>query len=254
MPLPNQPIALQVNWTDAQGVAAWEQTNANILSDCVQEVVITRSLCLAGIEEDTCRLVCTDPDWDLVMGRVASVLYPNVVPGRRVRILEQDASAPGTWYAKFFGYITEIEPTPTDERPATVTLLLESPLHRLADQVVTLPELAAGLGVAQAIAALLTAAPIHPTFYQLDAFYRNTALPAAWGGGEATFGQALAELLLLAQAVAAVEPQYAVAASDPDYILRIWQATTTPTQTWSYAPASGDIEMGSTVVYAGQVP
>lgn len=249
MPLPSLPatVAVQARWS---GVS-WDQANANLIGDCPVEVAITSHLILDSLSADTCRLQCLDAAKNLVPFNPASVVYPHVVPGVAVRVLERDASDPNVWHARFFGTMTTIHPLPEpDVAPLWVEIECESPLVVLAEHVVTLPTRAQGDAVRDAVQDLLDAViqvtALPTNYFQLESWHRNTALPGAWGGGEALFGQALVELLKLAGAQAALVPQYPTGLG-VDWRLRLWQATTTAAGTWS--AVAGDIYTGSDLRY-----
>lgn len=265
MPMPSGVVAVQTNWTGLDtGHLAWEQANANFLSSCVQEIQYSQTLMMPALGSDTCRLICSDPTWAIVpgMGTLRDLstnpLFPYVVPGVRMRVLEYDGSA---WQPQFFGYATAFEPEPLDEFQATVTITLESPLARLARKKVTLQELPAGSAVWATENPSLTAAwrvffalgLAETPFVQLDPPRAARSLPRAWGGGEAEVGATLRELLVLGGAILACEPQYAVAAGDPDYVLHWFQPSSTATLTW--ANTAGDLDAeGASVVYSEETP
>lgn len=257
MALPNLPIVAQANWSGTNTWPMWDQANANILTDCLQDVQYTRSLANPTITEETCELLCTDEDWLLVQGAAlqrdgsANPLYPYVAPGVRVRVLEQTALGSGVWIPHFFGYISEIRPTPDDAHPPTVTVRLESPLKRLANRSVTLPALDpadAGVHALGALEVLMSSAGLVSPFVDISSpTLTGVPLPRLWGGGRARFGQTLTELLTLLSAVAMVEPRYATVSGAPDWVLTVWRPEGAATLTWD--ATDGDIEGGSSVTW-----
>jgi hypothetical protein len=259
MPVPMLPYIVQVNWLDTNDWPMWEQTYANVMASTLHDIDFTTQGMAPAIGRDTCKITCEDPARIIVPEKASSVLFPYVVPEVRVRVLSRDPNNMSNIAAEFFGMISEYSPTPTKELPRMVSIIVESPIRKLLGKSFELPRFNAGTAVlnpddpgASPLGALLAAAEILNTpFVQLDTPTRMVGIPVGWGGGKSNFGQALAELLALTHSVMILEPQYAVANGDPDWVLHWKQPTPASfSTTWTVH----DIGGGSTVTFGDEQP
>jgi hypothetical protein len=268
-------------------VDRWEQTYANILcvgtsgANVLQSVEIQRQVMMPVIGQDTATIVSEDPGRDVIIGG-DGVLSPNCVPERRLRILGQDPNTPGTFVARFFGYISAIEPDPVAQAPFLVTVTVDSILRWLASRSVT-PAAIPADGVVYdpddpdhsaltqlLIAAGLWAAPMlnleaprgdpvplapAPTDSATNPSPADLVQPAGpWGGQPVQFGQTLGELIQLAGAVVDARPYYAVNNNDPDYVLYWWVPLAGASADFAFDAADGDLFRTPKINWSGDIP
>lgn len=232
MSLPDLPVVVQCNWDDSETWSPWDQAHANILCQdaagrpTLRSLEIMRNVVRTAVASDTCRLVVEDRDYNLRPLRASSVLAPNLVLHRRVRVLRQVTA--GVWQALFFGYITSIAPVVSALVPPLCELTLESPLAVLARRQVAVPQLPAPPvyivrePLTSALGTLIQATGLPPRLQAIQEV-GEVQIGGSWGGGTVQVGQTLAELAQIAGALVWVEPLYATTGTDANFQLH-WEA------------------------------
>lgn len=255
---PNLPWIVQWNPDDSDPATPWTMANVNALSTKVQKIEIDRNTFRGTLRASTASITVTDEGYNLRPGKVSGAYYPNVMVGRRVRVLAQPS--PSSWQPWFFGYIREIQPNVDDSNPPTCTLLCDGPLGVLADRNVTLPPVAdywvydADDTAHSALSLLLDTVALSTTaLVSLE----NTAGPrivGAWGNATKTFAQWLSELCAAANTVVSDEPLYASGAGDPDWHLHWFRVPPLAPAAWTWSAHSRELELLPQLVFNGDLP
>lgn len=271
MTLPNRPWVAQVNWSDVDTSPPWSDTQTLTYTGQVRRIDIERRAFHRSLRTDTCSLTLLDPDFDIRPSKGSSALWPNVVLGRRYRVLAQSGPGTGIWYPWFFGYIRDYQPAPNDDLPTTTTLLGDGPLAALASLEVTLsPSIGAVVWDADdpfhtGLWHLLHEAGLYDTgLVQLDNV-GAVRLPDDWAGtGEPdytdpknwttkTLAEWLGYLAGVAGCAVSAEPRYAVNNGDPDFVLHWYQTTPDAPTAFSWSAPLGELEPQPQLSYNGNV-
>lgn len=266
MPLPDLPVAVQVNWAGTTAWSPWEQANANILSEVsgaptLLDLTLRRGIYYPLIGADTAIIRSRDPGWHVVLEKSDSALAPSKMLGCGVRILRQNGLGTGAWIPRFFGYITRVEPDPRDvpRSRSEVTVTAESPLRWWSGKNVTPDALPAGAPVYQtdvtsALENLLRAAGLWaPDLLSLAPTPAPVPLPGDWGGQPVQFGQALVDLVFLTKVAVMAIPMYATAAGEADWVFRWWDPVTAE-PTFHLQQLAGDLDRQPSIQWADEMP
>jgi hypothetical protein len=242
----------QVNWTDTNTWGMWSQANAEILADGVVDFEIYDHAMAPTTGQASCRWSCVDRNEYIVPFKTTSPLFPNIKKDRRARVLLEDPDAPGTYKCVYFGLLATVEPSSEKERPAMVSVTLDSPIKKLMEKTVEVEQQPIGTRASACMSILLTQMElINTPFAEVSPFVREVALPTPWGGGKLQVGRAWSELLALSGSILTVEPQLATAQGEPDWILKVKQPTASaPVATWT--AAAGKIHPGSGVTFGSK--
>lgn len=273
MPLLDVPFMIQVNWTDADWTAGnpWDQDHANILTINLKSFTINHNSFRGTLREDSLRVTCYDPGFDLRVGKPSSILAPNVKRNRRIRVLRNKGG--GDWQPLFFGYIRDYQPDATDPVPPESTITADSPLVILNKRGITLP---AVTGVGGGGAALPANPPVNPPGSNPGESVLPTIIDATglWGSAMAdvstapstrtvegvrdaydtTVGLALAEALTVAQSIACIDPKYGLTAEDASFVLRVYNNAVAPVPVFHWSAPSNQLEPSPSIVYNGEEP
>lgn len=249
MPVPDAPLVVQVNWTDVEDVAAWDQPNANILQDGLKSIKIQRNAFHGSLRSDTLEIVAADPQLALRPLKESSPLWPNIKLHRRIRVLKR--TAPGQYKGWYFGYLTKITPDPRAQAPPLVTLTAESPLAVLARRKIDLPLMTnptiwSGTSPNSGVGALATIMEaiqfLNTSFIEFDDVGHHR-IDGDMGDGELGFLEAIAPLIDASGCVLACEPRYQVAGgSDVNFVLRWYRPTPGDDVAVSWSSTAGELE------------
>jgi hypothetical protein len=273
MTLPNRPWVVQVDWADADTSPPWSDADTLTYTAAVQRIDIERRAFHRSLRSDTCSVTLIDSGFDIRPSKGSSALWPNVLLGRRLRVLAQTAPGSGVWEPWFFGYIRDYQPAPNDDLPTTTTVLADGPLAALASMQVALsPSIGAVVWDSDdpfhtGLWHLLNEAGLYGgPFLQLDNVGAVT-LPDDWAGTTAegddpldatkwtvkSFADWLGYLAGKAGCFVSAEPQYVVSDGDPDFLLHWYQTLPSRPTDFSWSAPAGQLEMAPQLSYNSQV-
>lgn len=272
MPFINLPFLVQINWLDTETNPPWNDASVNAFATKVRHIQIERRSFRGSLRSNTCQLTFQDPTNSLLPSKPSSTQYPNVVLGRRVRVLQQTAPGSNLWKPKFFGYIRDFQPAPTDHPRPDNVLLCDGPLAALADMQVKLsPSLGAVVWNSDdpfhtGLWHLLNEAGLYdqPAMLQLDNVGAVT-LPDDWAGTGSpdianpdnwtvkSFIEWLGYLAGKAECFVSDEPALALFAGDPDFYLHWYQTSPTAATDFAWSAPAKQLEMTPQLSYNGEV-
>lgn len=255
MSIPDALLVTQVNWTDVEGAAAWDQTYANLLQNQVKQVQVQHNAFHSAVKAETCTIQATDPGYLMRPLKESSPLWPNVRLHRRIRVLRR--LAPNSFQAVFFGYLTNIQADPTALSPPRVTLTAESALAVLARRKVAMPTVVdgevwrrvgdtanTGTGI---LAALMTQLSLIGSPYLDFDDVGHQKIPGTWGGGTLTVGEVLAQCCGATGCSLSCEPQVQALDGDPNFVLQWRRALGAGTPAVSWDSRAGELEGSPTL-------
>ena len=270
MTLPDQGWVVQINWSDEDTDPPWSDASVSTFVTREVAIDIERRSFRGSLRSDTCSITLDDIGFDIRPSKASSSLAPNVVLGRRVRVLAQTAPGSGVWHCWFFGYIRDYQPAPNDDCPATTVILADGPLAALAPMQVAL---------SPSIGAVVWDAtdPFHTGLWHLlqeSGLWGSNildledvgavTLPDDWAGPnlegtafvpanfqQKSFSEWLTILVNQAKTFVADEPQYAVSAGDPDWTLHWYLPTPTATTDFSWSAPNSELEPTPQLSYNG---
>jgi tape measure domain-containing protein len=97
MTLPNRPWVVQVDWADADTSPPWSDADTLTYTAAVQRIDIERRAFHRSLRSDTCSVTLIDSGFDIRPSKGSSALWPNVLLGRRLRVLAQSGPGTGVW-------------------------------------------------------------------------------------------------------------------------------------------------------------
>lgn len=271
MALPDAPWVVQVNWSDEDTSPPWSDPDTLTYTAQIQRIDIERRSFHRSLRSDTCAITLIDSGFDVRPSKGSSALFPQVVLGRRIRVLAQSGPGTGVWYCWFFGYIRDYQPAPNDDLPTLTTILADGALAALAPMQVKLsPSLGAVVWDSDdpfhtGLWHLLNEAGLYGTpFLELDNV-GSVTLPDDWAGtGDPDIAdpanwtvKSLAEWLGYLAGVAgclvSAEPAYAVADGDPDFVVHWYQTAPSAATDFSWSAPDGELEPQPQLSYNSQV-
>lgn len=271
MPLPDRPFVVQINWSDEDTSPPWSDSDTLTFTAQIQHIDIEQRAFHRSLRSDTCTVILIDRGFDVRPSKGSSALFPNVVLGRRIRVLAQSGPGTGVWYCWFFGYIRDYSPAPNDDLPTLTTIHADGPLAALSDMEITLsPSLGAVVWDAgdpfhTGLWHLLNEAGLYNTpWLQLDDV-GGVALPDDWAGtGEPDytdpenwtskqFLEWLAYLAGKAECFISDEPAFADADGEADFKLHWYQTAPSAATSFSWSAPAGELEPQPQLSYNGVV-